>query len=211
MAFPTTGILDNFNRANANPLDGSWAVAPYNTSFTQLKIVSSEVTMVTTNANDALYYYTGDTAIGPDFEVFVDVGTVSVTQHFIIIGGRYDATGNGYKLDWDAGASRVRVWRDSSGTRTQLGLNITQALNTKASIGMSMIDTLITVYYKTSGGSWASIGTRTDSTWTTAGRLHLGMWLSTGSRSMDNFGGGTIGVTSISAVMTPRSGYWGDL
>ena len=63
------------------------------------------------------------------------------------------------------------------------------------SIGMSMVGSTITVYYKASGGSWTSLGTRTDSTYTAAGRLQLGQWLSSSgvASTIDNFGGGAIG------------------
>lgn len=189
MAFPTTSILDSFTGADQNPLAGNWTKATYGT-FNDLKRVSNAVTTATSNSNDCLDYWNASD-FGPDVEIYITAASVS-SDTFILLGARYTSGGNGYKIDWDNGTSRVRVWRDDAGVRTQLGANITQSMSNGDSIGMSIIGSTITIYYKASGGSWTSIGTRTDSTYTSSGRLQLGMWLFSSGETIDNFGGGTI-------------------
>jgi hypothetical protein len=48
----------------------------------------------------------------------------------------------------------------------------------------------ITVYYKAAAGSWTSLGTRTDSSYTGAGYVGLTMYYYS-DRRLDDFGGGT--------------------
>jgi hypothetical protein len=43
MAFPTTGLLDQFNRANETPLSGGGNWAVLSTSINPLKLLSNEI------------------------------------------------------------------------------------------------------------------------------------------------------------------------
>ena len=61
MAFPTTGILDNFNRANENPLgNGTWS-GPLFTTDNRDQLISNAVTLTSGNCSD--YWIT---TFGPD-------------------------------------------------------------------------------------------------------------------------------------------------
>ena len=207
MGFPTTSTLDTFNRADENPLTSStWSAITYGT-FVNLKIVSNVAKQSTAAGNDGLMYWNVSNTAA-DCEVFVTVAAISGTDNFVLLGLRYTSSGNGYKIDWDKPTSRVRVWRDDLGVRTQLGANITQAMSVGDAIGISMIGSTITVYYKASAGAWVNIGTRTDSTYTAGGRLQLGQWLSADVAStLDSFGGGD---AIPSGIMTTNTGYWGQ-
>lgn len=191
-SFPTTPILDNANRSDENPLTNSRWSSPSYGSFANLKVSSNTIKQAVTAGSDGLMYWnTGN--FGADEEVYVTISAISTTDNFVLLGARYTSTGNGYKIDWQA-PSRIRVFRDDAGVRTQLGADITQTVVAGDSIGFSIIGSTITVWYKAAAGSWTSLGTRTDATYSAGGRLQLGQWLSADVAStIDDFGGGTVG------------------
>src|SRR2546426_7508013 len=95
--FPTTGVLDNFNRANENPLgNGTWT-NPWATGDGNLRILSNVVAVVSGGFSDA---YWSAASFGPDAEAFVTITTLGVTNDVYYLGVRA-TTGsvNGYELD----------------------------------------------------------------------------------------------------------------
>ena len=193
MAFPTTSILDNFNRAPA----GS---PPYLGSNYSGGLTISSNQVVTTNSSTDVGAVWNVSTFGPDCEVYVDI-TAMPTSGGAFLCLRSDITYNNSYLV-EVVPTFVVVGKLVSGSFTQIGSNINVTFSAGDSFGASMIGNTITVYRKTSG-SWASIGSVTDSTYTSAGYIALGIDTDA-SVILDNFGGGTYA----SSANWLKEGYW---
>jgi hypothetical protein len=83
------------------------------------------------------------------------------------------------------------VYRVDDNSNTLLGSSFSQAFTDGDSIGITHVGSTITIYFKSGAGSWTSLGTRTDGTYTGAGRIAIGGFDST-SLTFDDFGGGAL-------------------
>ncbi len=190
MAFPETGILDDFGRANENPIAGGWA-GPLFAGEPQLQLVSSELRPNPTTGNS----YWNAAFFGPDCEVYFTLTSAWAVSDRVVL--YFRSTTNvvsGYRADFRnlAGDHLVFVGRMDSNVLTALGGSIDPADTFAAgdSFGVSMIGDTITVYRKPAAGAWTSLGTRTDSTYAGAGRIAVSI---TGTTvTVDDFGGGSI-------------------
>lgn len=109
MAFPTTGVLDNFNRTNANPLDGSWTNGWWDNG--NMRLVSNQLQGTTANKWNGARYNAA--TYGADCEVYIEF--ISGADEFEIclrVGGT-EANPDGYELltkpDTDGRAKIVRI------------------------------------------------------------------------------------------------------
>lgn len=200
MPFPTTGILDNFNRADENPITGWTAL------FNGFRVVSNAMKGTTAGSNFA--YYSAAT-YGPDCECYMTIATKVPTGGAMAVLARLVDTGSigtidGYILNVAvaAGTDTITIQRLDNGVGTTLGSSISQEVSNGDSIGIECIGSSISCWYKASGGSWTNLGTRTDSTYTAAGRVGVSTTTDT-SESFDNFGGGTR-IASLSFAPTLR-------
>jgi len=199
-AYPTTGILDNFNRANEGPPpSASWSDLYGLGADYQLKVVSNQaVPNALDPANDRATNYWNPTTFGPDCEVYctiatetlIDIGEIGLWVRATGVGSI--ATVSGYYVEYDrtTGGDHFDVIRVDNEAETQLGASISQELSAGDSFGVSMIGDTITVWYKSGAGAWTNIGERTDSTYQDAGYIGIIWWDSTDG-VLDNFGGGT--------------------
>lgn len=197
MTFPTTAVLDTFNRADENPLgNGNWStIAPYDDGA--LKLVSNQAAMsgLITEYNGS---YWSAATFGADCEAYVTIPTAPVATGRIYLNWRVanptSATlFSGYTLELikvNAGTDTLKVFRTDNAVDTQLGATINQEVSDGDALGISMVGATITVYYQASGGSWTALTTRSDSTYTGAGYIVLQIALGTLTRC-DQFGGGT--------------------
>jgi hypothetical protein len=85
----------------------------------------------------------------------------------------------------------IYVYKMTNWAYTQLGATIAQTMANGASLGVRMIGSTIDVYYKAPAGSWTLIGTRSDSTYSAAGKVGVQFFDSTSHR-LDDFGAGTL-------------------
>lgn len=199
-AFPTTSVLDNFTGTNGTDLpvySSNWALL--NSAQTNLEIQSNGAapTATGTNAND---YWT--TNFGPDSEVFLIVAAKGADGNtFESIVARIQGEGgsntwDGYILNFDpdAGTDAPSIARIDNASATQLGAALSQEYAANDSFGLEIIGSTLQAYYKASGGSWAALGTtRSDSTYTSAGKLGFQMYETpTITGRLDDFGGGTV-------------------
>lgn len=183
MAFPTTSVLDNFNRTNSGTLGSSWTAV-----FNNLSVSSNQC--AGTNAGDNGSYY-NVANYGPNMEVYCDIPTMPASGEFITLWGRDDEVNiNLYYLLFSrsAGTDEVALFRVDGGAATQLGATISQEFSAGDSVGMSIIGSTLTAY-RQNGGTWASLGTRTDTTYSAAG--YVGLLVVGTTARIDNFGGGT--------------------
>lgn len=119
-------------------------------------------------------------------------------------------TPDGYYLSIDsAGCS---IWRADNGSPTQLGSAFAFTVSSGDSLGLSVVGSTLTAYYKSGSGSWTTLGSRTDATYSAAGNL---MIIATDAGAvLDDFGGGTItatrtlassGTVGVAGTFTPGS------
>ena len=179
MAFPTTGILDNFNRVDQDLSDSSnWVDVQGN-----LRIVSNEVHATSGTAHWSQW----TTSEGPDCECYVTLSRFStainvyarMTTHVV-------GTTDGYRAT--AYSDDFLIYRVDGGSGTVID-SVVQANNSGDKIGISCIGSAIKGYYD-SGGGWSELCSATDSNHTAAG--YPGIRGYAIADEVDDFGGGTI-------------------
>jgi hypothetical protein len=186
MAFPTTVILDTFNRADENPATG-WT-----------SILSNW--QVTTNVANPLAAQVlatfGTTDYGADSEAHATIATKPATALSCGVMVRVKDTGSvvtvdGYTLGPSvaAGTDTIAIQRIDNGVGTTLGSTVSQEITNGDGIGLQVIGSNLEGFYRSGAGAWASIGSRTDATYGAVGRI--GMVSTSTATRMDDFGGGT--------------------
>lgn len=192
MAFPTTEILDNFNRANEGPPPS----ASWTNVYNGLKVSSNQC--VGNTASDNISDWNVST-FGPDSECHAKIPVFPSAGTGIGLGCRLtthgSSTQDGYWIIFSYYNTLI-LGREDNGSFTQLGANISRTINEGDSIGIEVIGTSnnIKAYHKPSGGSWSSsLATRSDGTYTAAG--YIGADNAHTSGAIDDFGGGTAGGT----------------
>lgn len=204
MTFPTTSVLDNFNRANGG-LGANWsnALVSGDGSFA----INTNV-VAAAGAGFSSGWWTA--SFGPASEVIVDIPTLAGNNTDIDIYIRIVNPGasniTSYLADYhqQAGTDLVIFQRqDDSSTLVQVGSTVNQDFTAADSFGLEGIGSTFRLMRKT-GGTWSQLGSNyTDSTRSAAGFIGMDMQGTTGR--LDNFGGGTV-VTS--AVVDSRDrGY----
>ncbi len=195
MSFPTTGILDNFNRANVGPPpSASWSQA-FSGVFGQFKVVSNRAAVNSLVSGYAENYYNA-ASYGGDCEAYVTIVTKPANTTIFGLGIRMvDLVGavnpDGYMLFLSAlsGTDTLQIDRIDNGVRNILGTAVSQEVSNGDAIGIRAIGSALTCWYKASGGSWTQLFSRTDATYSAAGRIEI---ITTSAATvLDDFGGGT--------------------
>lgn len=196
MAFPTTSLLDDFNRANADPISGTWTT-PIGLSggAGAIEIVSNQVAG---RAGDGMWDLT---TYGPDLEAwFTMVDKPGNGLGGIFAYGRMSTltnTANGYSVDFrvTGGTDTIRIIRYDAGSGTVLD-STGQTFNAGDGIGLEIIGSTIKMYRRDTG-VWGEVFSFVDATYSAAGYIGLGKLPD--STAQDDFGGGTIGVPAVIA------------
>jgi hypothetical protein len=184
-AFPTTGILDSFDRANAGSLGADWneVVASYS-------IVSNQA-RGNAVSNWQIANYVAIT-YDADFEVYLTLNTLSNTSGSGEIYG-IDANGNGYGVLWNNYTNTMQISiHNGSDWGEALGSVISQTINSGNKIGFSKVGSTLTAYINT-GGGWSVVDTVIDNTYNVS-PIYLSMACYRSSTEADyynDFGGGT--------------------
>ena len=185
MAFGATSIIDNFNRANENPMTG-WA----NMTTSGLQVVSNACTTSGAGLNSS---YWNTIFTGADCEAYVTIASDPASNRSMYVYVRLtdigSGTTDGYAIKFNklSGTDTLQLIRVDNGSETVLGANFTQELTAGNKFGIEIVGSTLTAYVDT-GSGWTSLGTRTDSTYSAAGYAGLGI----ASGSLDNFGGGVL-------------------
>lgn len=219
MAFPTTGILDNFNRADENPLSTAGNIgAPIFTVASggpqSFKLVSNAIQddSLADGGGSAQMYWDGAT-FGPGIEVYVKLVTPwqnnSSDFWFWVAGNAENTTGlDGYQavVYYSAGTWFYTIWRYDNNVGTELtpSAEAGPTLADGDQIGIELSGGTFTYKYKTAAGSWgdaSGVSTRSDSTYT-SGHIGISKGFNDTTTSLDDFGGGTIvkGVRQLATV-----------
>ena len=186
--FPTTGVLDTFDRADAATLGANW------TDFINGWSIASNLAAAEVNAADNATLWSAST-FGPDCEGYVEVPTKPPTDRNIGIWIRCTttdvATIDGYiaVIGVASDTDVQQFYRFDNYAFTQLGANVTDEFAAGESLGAEMIGSTLALYNKV-GGTWTQLATRTDTTYGAAG--YIGLLSTSTTIRVDNFGGGTI-------------------
>lgn len=197
MAFPTTSILDNFNRANQGPPpSASWGGDAFSGVASQLKVISNQL------ANGAGAFssaYWSAATFGPDSEVYCTVNTLPANGNelafFVARLTTPGATATAVALYTQA-PNFWQFYKIVGGAQTALGASFTQAISAGDSIGFAIVGTQYQAWYKAAAGAWTQIQTLSDAS--VAGTGVIGLEMQTAVTMLDDFGGGTVVAASTS-------------
>ena len=194
MAFPSTPILDTFNRPDENPLAGIWTAF---TGLGGLRVVSNQCGIsnagyvfcgdfIGQNFFDAEAYVTWNTLDGAVESQLIVRVTDSTTNSFTTIG---DLSKNGYFFAIAGNGTTCYIDRMDASALTTIASTTVSALAGGDAIGVSAIGSTITGWLKRGAGAWTSVVTANDATYT-----HGAIALETNSPVVryDDFGGGNI-------------------
>jgi hypothetical protein len=184
MAFPTTGVLDNFTYSNgvlATVSGGAWS-SPVGLDFT----VSSNTIFPVSGGGALVTYATAGNI--DDCEVFVTISQLPGSGETCTVLW-VDGSGNGYGVAYTHGApGNIQALEITGYSGATLGATVALTLAAGDQIGMQISGATTIDAYSATGGVWTLHLTRSDATSTTARRIGLG---STGTNvGLDAFGGG---------------------
>jgi hypothetical protein len=189
IVFPTTGILDDFNRTSVSPLDGNWTNGYYDDD--PLSLVSN-----TKVAYTGIHSYGGArynaATYGPDCEVYVTIPTLDSGGVGVYLSLRVGGTlslPNSYWLKYADGTNACEIDCATNGSDNKISSGFTMPIVAGDKIGFRAVGTTLTAYYYHSG-IWTVAYSMVDSTYQGAGYLALEIQNTT--FRCDDFGGGTI-------------------
>jgi hypothetical protein len=188
--FPTTGILDNFNRANEGPpLSSSWTTDPEGYGATGHKVLSNQAVGSGTIDNDSRYNVS---TFGPDMEGYFTCvtkpGDGDELSIIIRATGTTGGTFKGYQLSLlpVAGTDTLVVYSIVNGTYSVLATYTEEIVN-GYKYGISAVGTTITTW-RDNGTGWVSVGSVVNSAVTGAG--YVQMYSLNNVATFDDVGGG---------------------
>jgi hypothetical protein len=196
--FPTTGVLDNFNRASATAIGGNWTTGKVWNTTGDYGIVSDTLAY---NPDQYAWYnmYYNVSTYGADSEAYwtLSTNTPDSTADAVGLDLRIANPGNsfdGYEVDIDYTAA-TPVWgifRVDNGTSTSLD-SLQHDVANGDKMGAEIIGWDITGYHYT-GGAWSAVLSEPDAThaYANAGYIGIYMGAQTISQRFDDFGGGTV-------------------
>lgn len=194
--FPVTPVLDTFNRANENPLASPWA---------KLSNVHSNTQLLSNYAQGQLFVrssrYLSSVTTTPDLELYAKVVTRPSTNEWVELFGRV-ANPNTNSLE----AYCVQFIRSATANKCTVKL-IKFVANAEATlltftdavtwangdfVGVRMVGSTISAWFKPAAGSWSRLALVVDTTITAGGYLGIGVLDSVGGAGLDDLGGGDI-------------------
>lgn len=190
MPFPTTSILDDFNRAdNTSSLGASWS-SPIESGFSSFGILSNQAYPAGGFRDN---YW--NTSYAADQEVFVTVAAINDITGFTRIFARLNTPGgsvyNGYALELNANVPSAYLTKFVAGAQTDISGGTSSSLVAGDSFCLVCSGTNISHWRKPAAGSWTLVNTVVDSSITSGGFLGLHTRDETLVRFND-FGGGSI-------------------
>jgi hypothetical protein len=209
MAFPTTGIIDSFNRSDEDPLSdgGKWSIGPDDFGGTNnLRVFVNEARQGALAASNG---YRNDQDYGPDSEVYITLSVIPNTAvvlyaRCVNIGA---GTTDGYACYFNfSGTDDALICRVDNDSLVGLGSAIVPPAPYAAGdkLGLECIGSTISAYVFQSG-AWSLLGSRTDSTYTAAGKIGVKINDSGLNGKFDDFGGGTVVAVGAPTLRTVRS------
>lgn len=196
-AFPTTSVLDDFNRSNETHVTTNWTGGI--TASGECDLVGNLLT--NSGTGDETCYYDVST-FGAEQEVFVTFpdaanhqNDVNVRVYMCLQDGIGTSTVDGYGFRYRkiTGASNdlIQMFRLTNAGTSNIGTAHTEEFTSGDQVGMSISGTTLTLYYRSGGtGDWTQVDQTTDANHNCGG-TRLGIGLFNSSHDADDFGGGT--------------------
>lgn len=214
--FPSTPILDNFNRADTGPPPSASWDTTVSGNLLDVRYAGAPGLAVRSNAAKALA--DGEASMrwsavlsSSDNEAYC---TLNQIAYSVELWARHEGrsavnTGSpwGYLVFWSGGSQNLRIQKyGPGGVAGYADLTATAAIPGGAVSGMKLgircQGTSITAWYMKPGGSWTQILSATDSTFTSGPQL--GVLVYQQFMILDDFGGGRIAVEQAAAgTVTP--------
>lgn len=199
LAFGGMPILDNFNRANENPLgNGLWS-GPLWVGNLQGRIISNQVTS-TVSGYGGSYINTG--TYGPDTAISMSLpiaASGAVDLYARLINPGVANTMDGYHAEFKSSNSTVGIYIIDDQISTLLGSTFSQAIQDNDQVGFELIGSNLRAWIH-EGSSWVEVGLRTDGTYTAAG--NIGFDVSNSTIRIDDFAGETLSMGGSAPVLT---------
>ena len=204
MTFPTTPVLDNFNRVDQGPPpSSSWSAFDVSWGFgDQLKVVSNQCAG---NTFDLCANWWNVGTFGPDSEVYItisvlpiDISDVNLRLRLVGQAGALASSTHylAHIVRNDVGGDSVVIFRKNGGATTQLGLVTTINLVVGDSFGFERVGNTLTVYQKPAAGSWSVVVSAVDGSPLSQVAGNISVDVTDNTSRLDNFGGGTVAVPS---------------
>lgn len=198
-------LLDNFNRADENPLSGggNWSIS--GTFVAPFQLFSNGI-LATSGAkiNQSSFVNVGDLT---NVDVAATISVLPGTGNYIGVIARQDPTVNTGKNCYDCiyipGTGVLVDYYDSLGTSHNLA-TYSVTLNAGDAIGLSINGTTLRAYYKPSGGSWTQLGSITDTRFSHGYIGVAGFPLISGGK-LDDFSGGVYSILPTTDAATISS------
>lgn len=209
MSFPTTPIIDAFNRANEDPLSdgGKWSLGPVGfTAGDIFDLVGNEIRWdgLGSFANN----YRNDLDYGPACEVYVTTPVVAASYSHTLYLRLVDigsGASDGYACIWSNVGNSIRSLTNASLSGALV--SFTQLIAAGDSFGFSVQGATLQAWYKPSGGEWGQKASISNTTYPAAGKI--GIRTTDATWRFDNFGGGTIvSPEAPSMIVVPSGIRW---
>jgi hypothetical protein len=192
MTWPTTSLIDDFNRANNGGAIGGtvWSTPIWPGDFS-IGIISNQAYNSNSGVNWKDNYIT--TALSSaDEEVYITVATLPSTTENVGIYTRLASLNSSSLKGYEAyvfGNSDFQLFKVVNTTETQLGATVNSAFSAGDKFGLESIGTTHTIY-KFHSAAWSSVLSRTDSSVTAAG--NIGFQIEGNNARVDDFSGGAV-------------------
>jgi hypothetical protein len=209
MAFPTTTLIDNFNRANETPLStaGNWS-SPAFLGDGAYNLTGNQLVDPGGGGWRSIYW---DVSFGPDSEVWctTPVEPLAAIELIARLSSPGGGSAAGYMAHFAEGAGACGLYRIVSNIQTQIGGTATITIGNNDQFGLEVTGTGATVtisaYHKPAAGAWTQIITFGDTNAariTSAGFIGLAASIGAGGASIDDFSGGTV-VSGVANLLIP--------
>lgn len=193
MAFPTTGILDNFNRSNEGPPPSSYWSSDVSDGW---KVVSNKMVPGTDVAHYCDAFWSTPYSGAVEFYYTIDTDSANATIYhslYFFMQSTNWSVDRGYLLQYvktPAPVEKIVLYRDTDGSYTELR-SVNQAVDAGDKIGISVsaAGVMQIWFYDASGAAtWTELGaTATDTTYTSGYTL---IETDAYDIKLDDFGGG---------------------
>lgn len=192
MTFPTTGLLDDFNRADGAP-GANWTT-PYKPTLTQpLAIISNQIARAAggSGAADGMWIAAD---FGPDSEVYTSL-TSGSGQVNLYLRMFLTTDINGYACGYTMSTGVYNIFRYVDGASTKLGtsgLAATLQVGDKVGVEVYGQDVTEVVVYQWTSSAWYEMGSRSDNAGAIMGAGKIGLSFPGVTPQVDDFSGGTM-------------------
>lgn len=191
-SFPTTVVLDDFNRADVGPPpSASWSTTgAFSAVGTQHSVISNRLGKTVTGFHSV--YWLTSFAANQEVRVIVPVLPAGNEQVVFLLArlqtpGTAGVDGYGLNVSKAAGADTWDFYRIDNGAQTVLS-SFTQEIAAGDGIGLKLVGTQLQAWFKSGAGAWTMVGTQTDATYNTTG--YIGLETHDDIARFDDFGGG---------------------